>query len=245
MSIITISKKKVTRLRSMGIFVLLLLLVGCTSITPEENDLVESNPTPQPTVTVPPSYPYHAVEIVENNVGTTIQSQYDAIKQHAHMIAENARALGFSEDSEYIQYAQKLWQFADNQYQEDIDIIATVVYNEAWGGCSTRHRELVAATFVNRMQNEGHDFGSVHTAYEVACQRNQYNPKYADPDSIYGQNARQDPEIWETCRQIAIKALAGEVPCPSNVLYQSQHIQGEIYEIHETSYSTTYFCFGE
>lgn len=240
---ITNSTRKLNRLRSILFCILMIfILVGCTS----RNEVVDtSDPIVEPTPTVPPEYPYHVVEIVENHVGTTVQSQYDAIKQHAHMIAENARALGFAEDDLYILYAQELWAIADAQYQEDVDIIATVVYNEAWGGCSTRHRELVAVTFVNRMQNTGHDFGNVHTAYEVACQRNQYNPAYADPNSIQGQNARQDPEIWETCRQIAMKALAGEVECPPNVLFQSQHIQGEIYEIHETSYSTTYFCYGE
>lgn len=240
---ITNSKKKANRLRSILLCLLMfIILVGCAS----RGEVVvtsEINLEPFPTVT--PEYPYHVVELIENHVGTSVQSQYDAIKQHAHMIAENARALGFAEGDPYILYAQELWALADAQYQEDVDIIATVVYNEAWGGCSTRHRELVAATFVNRMQNTGHDFGSVHTAYEVACQQNQYNPAYADPDSIQGQNARQDPEIWEICRQIAMKALAGEIECPSNVLFQSQHIQGEIYEIHKTSYSTTYFCYGE
>lgn len=239
---ITNCKKKVTRLRTLILIAVMLLLVGCTSHEAStENSVTTSDPTPS----ITPLYPYHVVEIVENNVGTTVTSQYDAIKQHAHMIAENARALGLPEDDPCILYAQQLWQLADDQYQEDVDILATVVFNEAWAGCSTRHRELVAAVFVNRMQNEGHDFGSVHTAYEVACQRNQYNPDYADANSEKGQNARQYPEVWETCRQIAIKALAGEVECPANVLFQSQHIQGEIYEIHETSYSTTYFCYGE
>lgn len=239
---ITTLMKRGNRLRC--ILLLLSLIVFLSSCNkPESPEPIDVKPLPYSTIS--PSYPYHAVELVEDSVGTTVQSQYDAIKQHAHMIAENARALGYSEDDPYILYAQQLWQDAEDAYQQDVDIIATVVYNEAWGGCSTRHRELVAATFVNRMQNTGHDFGNVHTAYEVVCQRNQYRPAYADPDSIYGRNARQDPEIWETCRQIAMKALAGEVPCPTNVLFQSQHIQGDIYEIHETSYSTTYFCFGE
>lgn len=130
----------------------------------------------------------------------------------------------------------------DSELEQDIDIIATLVFHEAWGGCSDRHRELVAAVVYNRVNSDLFP----DTVYGVVTQVNQYKPAYADAESFYGRAARADPEIWETCREIARKALSGEVDCPADVVFQAESPQGEtgIYEIHYTSYSTTYFCYG-
>lgn len=158
-----------------------------------------------------------------------------------HEIAEYARSLGFSEDSLIIIQAQKLWHKAQEQFCEDRDIIATVVYNEAWGGCSARHRDLVAAVVVNRL----HSNKFPNTIYDVVVQKNQYHPAYANPNSYYGRRARADAGIWATCQEIATRALRGEIECDPSVLYQANFRQGTgVYEIHKTSYSTTYFCYG-
>lgn len=124
--------------------------------------------------------------------------------------------------------------------QEEIDILATVIYNEAWGGCTTRHRELVAAVVMNRVHSDLFP----NTIYEVVCQPNQYSTAYADPWSYEGQNARSNAENWATCQEIAMKAMRGEVECPENVLFQANFVQGHgIYETCYTSYSVSYFCY--
>ena len=122
---------------------------------------------------------------------------------------------------------------------KDRDIIATVVYNEAGYGCSDRHMELVAAVIYNRLKSD--DFPD--TVYDIVVAPKQYHPLYADPESFYGKLAR-DSDVWIKCQRIATKALKGEIECPDNVFYQANFTQGsEIYEIHDTSYSTTWFCY--
>lgn len=163
-------------------------------------------------------------------------------KDTAHEIAELARSLGLGEDDPIIVRARELWWGADEEFCADRDIIATVVYNEAWGGCSERHRELVAAVVVNRVASELFP----NTVTEVVAQKGQYHPAYVYAGSIYGQRARADAEVWAQCQDIASRALLGEVECPSDVLYQAEFVQGSagVYKTHETTYSTTYFCFG-
>lgn len=163
-------------------------------------------------------------------------------KDTAHEIAELARSLGLPEDDPIIVRAKELWWGADEEFCADRDIIATVVYNEAWGGCSERHRELVAAVVVNRVASELFP----DSVAEVVGQKGQYHPAYVYAGSIYGQRARADAEVWAECQDIASRALLGQVECPAGVLYQAEFLQGtaEVYETHETTYSTTYFCFG-
>lgn len=128
----------------------------------------------------------------------------------------------------------------DSNFQTDRDIIATVVYNEAWGGCSERHRELVAAVVVNRVN----DSRFPNTVYDVVTQPNQYLKAYADPNSTYRQRATSDPQVWAECQRIAARALHGEIECDPAVVWQAESTQGTgTYETHRTSYSTTYFCY--
>lgn len=163
-------------------------------------------------------------------------------KDAAHEIAELARSLGLPEDDPIIVRAKELWWEADDTFCADRDIIATVIYNEAWGGCSERHRELVAAVVVNRVASELFP----DSVAGVVAQKGQYHPAYVYAGSIYGQRARADAEAWAECQRIAARALLGEVECPANVLYQAEFLQGTtgVYETHETTYSTTYFCYG-
>lgn len=159
----------------------------------------------------------------------------------AHEIAEIARSLGLNEDDAIIVRAQEIWWENENNFRKDVDMIATTIYNEAWGGCSTRHRELVAAVIVNRVNSSVFP----NTVYGVLSQAGQYDGNYTNPDSYCGQLARADKDIWTECQRIATRALKGEVDAPTNVLYQAEFVQGvDVYEIHHTGYSTTYFCFG-
>ena len=158
----------------------------------------------------------------------------------AHEIAEHARLLGLPENDPIIVRAKELWQKADEDFCTDRDIIATVVYNEAGGGCTDRHMELVAAVVYNRLISNR--FPNTIKAIVVAPK--QYHPDYANPDSHLGKRARES-DAWEKCQEIATKALNGEIECPTDVFYQANFIQGTgIYEIHRTSYSVTWFCYG-
>lgn len=162
------------------------------------------------------------------------------VKDASNEIIEIAYSIGLLEDDPIIVQAKELWQEADEQFCRDRDIIATVVYNEAGYGCSDRHMELVAAVVWNRVNSNRFP----DTVYEVITAPKQYLPAYADADSFYGKRARES-EVWSKCQEIAEKVLMGEVDCPDNVFFQANFTQGtEIYEVHETSYSTTYFCYG-
>lgn len=170
----------------------------------------------------------------------------NTIKDTTHEIAELARSLGLSEDDPIIIRAKELWCEADetekiNQFNYDRDIIATVIYNEAWYGCSIRHRELVAAVVCNRVKSDLFP----DSVYDVVTAPRQYIPAYVDPDSYYGKKARANEDAWALCQDIAARALRGEIDCPANVVFQSEfkHLGDGVYEMHRTSYSTTYFCY--
>lgn len=183
-------------------------------------------------------------------------TELQEIKENARNMAEAARKLGYSEDSTVIMEAKSFWHNSDDEIdylqkeieqmktytQEDIDIIATVVYNEAWSGTTDRHKELVAAVVVNRVNSELFP----NTVYDVVCQKGQYHPAYADPNSRYSKKARENIDNWAVCQEIAERALSGQVECPENVLYQSNYssLGNGYYEVCYTSYSTTYFAYG-
>lgn len=156
-------------------------------------------------------------------------------------IAVLARGLGLPETDPIIQRAQALWWEAESRRRADRDIIATVVFNEAGYGCSDRHMELVAAVICNRVASDTFP----DSVYDVVVQPGQYHPAYADPESWYSRRAREDAGTWAKCQEIAALALDGAVDCPAAVLYQANFTQGSgVYEVHQTSYSSTYFCYG-
>lgn len=183
---------------------------------------------------------YLLVIIMMFNLSGFTYDQFQ-IRDTAHEIAKLARSIGIAESDPIIKRAKTMWSEANEQIFIDRDIIATVVYNEAGYGCSDRHMELVAAVIINRLESDLFP----DTIYEIVTAPKQYHPLYADPDSIYGQLARES-EKWKKCQEIAMKALKGEIDCPKNVYYQANYEQGDgNYEIHETSYSTTWFCYIE
>lgn len=174
--------------------------------------------------------------LIQSAVAKTSYAWTDKQEQ-AHEIAELAREMGLPEDNPIITEAQKIWQAEDLQFQLDRDIIATVIYNEAWGGCTERHRELVAAVIMNRVKSDKFP----DSVYDVVAQKGQYLLGYANGDPHY----TPPKDVLEECRVIAAGALLGEIECPDNVLYQAEFKQGTgVYEVCKTSYSTTYFCYG-
>ncbi|NLH01930.1 MAG: cell wall hydrolase [Clostridiales bacterium] len=169
---------------------------------------------------------------IDGNISTWTEKQ-----EQAHEIAETARAMGLPEDDPIIVRAKEIWEAEQLQFILDRDIIATVIYNEAWAGCTDRHRELVAAVIVNRVKSDKFP----NTVYDVVTQKGQYMLGYANGDPQY----TPPEEALETCREIAARALRGDIDCPDNVLYQAEFKQGSgVYEVCKTSYSTTYFCYG-
>lgn len=172
------------------------------------------------------------------------------IQEVAHNFANNARYLGCEETDLVIDFARAKWWEAEYQLQEieywkkqkDIEIIAVVIYNEALGGCTDRHRELVAAVILNRVS----DSRFPNTVFDVVAQPGQYCAGYVDPESCYYQSAINDFENFKMCFEIATKAMNGEVKCPANVLYQSNYasLGSGYYELCYTDYSVTYFSYG-
>ena len=174
---------------------------------------------------------------------TTTATAYQPLEQQkeASDIANQARARGLSETDPIITRAKTLWWSAQNEFNYDRDLMATAIYHEAWGGCSDRHRELVGAVIYNRMNSSVWP----DTVYEVIAAPGQYSKDIVTPNSDAWNEARENPEIWLHCQSIAEKVLRGEVDCPTDVVYQSNSVQGTVYEKHVTSYSTTYFCYGK
>lgn len=174
-------------------------------------------------------------------IGMMANTPYKTQQNNAHEIAELARQMGLPEEDPIIVRAGELWWDADANFKNDRDIVATVIYNEAWGGCSERHRELVGAVVANRVRSTLYP----NTFYDVVAQPGQYSSAYVTPGSRCWNAARADQTIWAECQRIAGRVINDEVECPANVYYQAESTQGcGTYEVCSTSYSTTYFCYG-
>ena len=119
--------------------------------------------------------------------------------------------------------------------EEEVMMLARCIYYEAWCDCTDRHRELVAQVVLNRVASDYFP----DTIYEVLAQPGQYANDYYS-----GVNEVPDFAL-EKCRELAIKALEGNVECPPNVLFQSNYAglgDGTWMEF-DTFYSTTYFNY--
>ncbi|MEG2526683.1 MAG: hypothetical protein RSA62_05630, partial [Oscillospiraceae bacterium] len=60
----------------------------------------------------------------------------------ANQIADLGRSIGLADDDPIIAGAKKLWN-EDAGKEQDIKILATVIYNEAGNGCTEEHQLLV------------------------------------------------------------------------------------------------------
>ncbi len=116
----------------------------------------------------------------------------------------------------------------------DVDLLARIIYCEA-GGCTYRHKQLVGSVVINRMNH--HLFPD--TLEGVIFQKGQYYPA----ESNYLYSVSPDLECYEIAQYLL--AYGASDICPSNVLFQAEFIQGDIYEVIVSPYgSTTYFCYG-
>lgn len=116
----------------------------------------------------------------------------------------------------------------------DLDLLAKIIYLEA-GGCTYRHKQLVGCVVINRVNSSKFP----NTIEDVVYQKNQYYPR----GSKYLANAKPDGECYEIAKDLL--ANGNHSICPSNVLFQAEFVQGEVYEVIVSPYgSTTYFCYG-
>ena len=157
--------------------------------------------------------------------------ELEATKTRMHFFAEAARAVGFSEDSKDILDAKKIWHEAQDQIDEEIDLLARVIYFEAGSSWLTdRHQQLVACVLLNRCKDE---------RFPDTIKENVYRQgQYACASYLYSVTKDQIPE---RCYENARLAAYGLVECPENVIFQAEFKQGK--GVYEHIYNT-YFCYG-
>lgn len=159
-------------------------------------------------------------------------------QQSAHEIAQIARNMGLPEDDPIIVRAKELWN-SDKGREQDIAIIARVIYWEAGNGCTEEHMLGVGRVILNRVADERFP----DTVYDVVVQKNQYLPAYANGSSKYNIPADRLAEFENLARRV----LDGEpYDWPENVIYQDNNRHGTgVYQTFGSSFgSTTYFCYG-
>ena len=122
---------------------------------------------------------------------------------------------------------------------EELDILALIVYQEAGGdNVSDDTRRLVAQVFLNRVN----DSRFPDSFYEVATQERQYGRLYWTgivwPDRA---SSQAEEHAVERAYKIAQEVLESNEPiCPEGVIFQAEFIQGDIY----AEQDGMYFCFG-
>jgi len=167
---------------------------------------------------------------LSGSAGAYYMEPYENRKTAAHMVAETARAVGYTDDSAVIQAAQADWWAAQTQIDTQLDLLARVVWFEAGSSwISDRQQQLVAAVVINRCNDSrfpGTISGVVYQKGQYSCSGKLY--------SISRSN------IPARCYSNAMAAAYGQVDCPSNVIFQAAFKQGRVYE-HGFN---TWFCYG-
>ncbi|MBQ3380124.1 MAG: cell wall hydrolase [Clostridia bacterium] len=156
---------------------------------------------------------------------------HEAKKAEAHAVAENARALGATENDSVIIAAKALWQQAQSEIEKELDMLARVVYFEAGSSwISDRHQQLVACVLLNRCAD---------SRFPDTISENIYRKgQYACAGRLYSVSEEKIPS---RCYDNAKAAAYGNVECPSDVIFQAQFRQGRgVYERD----GNTYFCYG-
>ena len=122
---------------------------------------------------------------------------------------------------------------------EELDMLALIVYQEAGGDkVSDDTRRLVAQVFLNRVK----DSRFPDSFYEVATAERQYGRLYWT-GIVWPERASSQAEAHavERAYKIAQEVLESDEPiCPEGVIFQTEFVQGEIYEEQDGMY----FCFG-
>ena len=132
----------------------------------------------------------------------------------------------------FIKDAQKKEKIKQEKYQKDVDLLSQVIYAEAGSDdIPDKVQFMVANVVLNRVDSNKY---FPNTIYDVIHAPNQY------------QFIRDNIKIVPNQRAInnAKKVLNGYRILPKNVLFQTEHIEGDgIYTTYKTNYSTTYFCY--
>ena len=123
---------------------------------------------------------------------------------------------------------------ADLIYNEEEARILTTMLCIECGHCPIEMIECTAMVAVNRKLSNYSSFANTNTIYEVITAPGQYNPSYADRNSKYYQRATTEMDAngnlyWDTCYDVAIRALTGQIDIPENVLYQSNYSSLGVY----------------
>lgn len=176
---------------------------------------------------------------------TPVEAAYGittARQDELHAEADILRAVGYADNGDVIQAVKAAWA----QEQEDLNIIAKVIANEAPGvpgeqWCPVWHQATVGQIVVNRTRLDGFP----DTVRGVVSQRlpsgyYAYNPSYC-----YGFDGI-DQHYYDLARMILDSEAAELYGIPEDVIFHDNAAHGPIWK---TSYvgtgwyrSTTYFC---
>ena len=161
-----------------------------------------------------------------------------------HEIANYARSLGYTEDSEIIQTLQRLWW----QEQQKLDILAKVIDKEA-GVCPWLHRITVGQVVMNRVASPHFP----NTVYDVVNQTSIWYDADGTKHEIWQYSPYYCFGFQETSRQsyedakFVLDGNALDLYVPGDIIWQAEFPQGKetwwISHINTEYYSsTTYFC---
>lgn len=122
--------------------------------------------------------------------------------------------------------------------EEELDMLAALIYYEAGSDdCTDRHQQLVGQVVINRINSDEYP----DTIYGVITDT-KYGTQYSTCNDVLNNIGNRDI-ITQRCYDNALMVLNGNVDCPSDIIWQAEFIQGEIYETYETRYGMTYFCY--
>ena len=155
-----------------------------------------------------------------------------ARQETLHAAADILRSYGYAEDSEAIRALGDAWR----QEQENLDIIAKVIQNEAdpeW--CEWEHSVAVGAVVVNRVKSEYFP----DSVKEVVAAPGQYLPAYM----------RNFDGTSRLAYLAAKAAMDGDHAVPEDAYWQDNKVQGKriwkAFTVDTGWYrSTTYICRG-
>ena len=120
--------------------------------------------------------------------------------------------------------------------QEDLDLLALVIYQEAGADfCTDETRMMVGSVVMNRVEDDRFP----ETIHGVVTQKGQYGRlHWTGP--VWPTRARHSTESHAVARAytIAERILQGERTLPADVIFQSEYILGEIVTVSDGFY----FC---
>ncbi len=124
-----------------------------------------------------------------------------------------------------------------NYTTNDLIFLARIINTEAEDACDDEHKQLVGAVVMNRVK----DSRFPDTIWDVAYQKGQYT--CVNSKKFWGQYPSQ------RSIQAAKNVLDKKFYCPSNIVFQSEGVQGKgVYKtkaVNTRWYSSiTYFCYG-